>query len=260
MPKSKKKKRDSPYEFDVTSTRRCDTCMRDVRIGLGGEGNWNQHVKSRDHLAILHVLKNYHKISNFFGGTDAPDPPTATNARVSSAHFGPQPHALLTNLEQSIPKFDELLDEKPFALQPESMGSEVVQSAQPSVTCHNDERPDRCIAEDKSRAFATPLTNIHRDLLETNTQALRSLTTTNVMPNPQAPNSTCIASESSSHSPKESQTSVANICGSCFRRIDADPIVCDGLCGLSYHPCCVGLFVKHPNQHWYCHDYCYVKR
>lgn len=155
---------------------------------------------------------------------------------ASHRHFVPPTH--FVNLEQqATPALNELGDTKPCALQPGSVGGKVVQPAGPSVNCQNDERPDdQRIAEEESRVFATPLTSIKRDLpeaLESNAYALRTCTTPHVMPNPQAPNSTCKASESSSHSPKESQSAVGNICGNCFRRIDADPIVCDGLCGLS---------------------------
>jgi hypothetical protein len=36
--------------FDASSSRYCDSCDLDVKIGTGGEYNWNGHLASADHL------------------------------------------------------------------------------------------------------------------------------------------------------------------------------------------------------------------
>ncbi|GJE96780.1 hypothetical protein PsYK624_129860 [Phanerochaete sordida] len=46
---SKGKQKDRGSSFTVDSTRRCDACNRDIAIGLGGEHNWTEHLKSKQH-------------------------------------------------------------------------------------------------------------------------------------------------------------------------------------------------------------------
>jgi hypothetical protein len=36
--------------FDASSTRYCDKCNIEVKIGTGGDYNWNQHLASSDHI------------------------------------------------------------------------------------------------------------------------------------------------------------------------------------------------------------------
>ncbi|KAF8227189.1 hypothetical protein L208DRAFT_1073090, partial [Tricholoma matsutake] len=36
--------------FDVSSTQYCLSCPMDVKIGLGGEANWEVHLKSLVHI------------------------------------------------------------------------------------------------------------------------------------------------------------------------------------------------------------------
>ncbi|KAF8223953.1 hypothetical protein L208DRAFT_1411080 [Tricholoma matsutake] len=45
MAKSKKQ----PSEFTASSTRYCDSCKIDVKIGFGGEANWTSHTESAAH-------------------------------------------------------------------------------------------------------------------------------------------------------------------------------------------------------------------
>ncbi|KAF7970371.1 hypothetical protein HWV62_24292 [Athelia sp. TMB] len=54
MPKSKKK---APPEFNNDSVRRCELCGIDIKIGFGGEGNWQQHIDSDKHQRKIPVEK-----------------------------------------------------------------------------------------------------------------------------------------------------------------------------------------------------------
>ncbi|KAF8229169.1 hypothetical protein L208DRAFT_1402589 [Tricholoma matsutake] len=46
------KKKKTASAFDATNTRYCATCTLDVKISLGGEANWDSHVKSAAHVRL----------------------------------------------------------------------------------------------------------------------------------------------------------------------------------------------------------------
>jgi hypothetical protein len=70
-------------QFHVNSTRHCDACQCDVKIGLGGESNWNAHIKSAAHRKSERAAKIITKdISSFF--TKATPKPTASLPVASS--------------------------------------------------------------------------------------------------------------------------------------------------------------------------------
>jgi hypothetical protein len=63
--------------FDATSTHYCATWTLDVKIDLGGEANWNSHVKSAAHVR----LEGSASASRFFSKF----PPKARSAHLDAA-------------------------------------------------------------------------------------------------------------------------------------------------------------------------------
>ncbi|KAK0232077.1 hypothetical protein EDD85DRAFT_955914 [Armillaria nabsnona] len=59
-----KKKNTAPTMFDVSSSRFCVECKRNIRIAFGEE-NWKSHLQSRDHLKNMATPKS-NVITNFF--------------------------------------------------------------------------------------------------------------------------------------------------------------------------------------------------
>lgn len=72
---------DQGKNFTVKSTRRCDSCKKDVKIGLGGEKNWDQHLNSKGHRAKAPSTSSQSTLKSFFTCLTSPKP---TNALISS--------------------------------------------------------------------------------------------------------------------------------------------------------------------------------
>lgn len=85
-------------EFTLDSVRWCEMCGEDIRIGLGGELNWNRHINGAPHLKKASSKsadktgagKKTAKITAFF--TPGAIPSSSRSARDSSVR-GPAPLA-----------------------------------------------------------------------------------------------------------------------------------------------------------------------
>ncbi|KAI0042726.1 hypothetical protein FA95DRAFT_1682348 [Auriscalpium vulgare] len=86
---AKQKKRVN--NFTVDSIRFCENCLRDIKIGLGGEANWSAHVRSEGHRLAVSRSRGLPRrngiLTNFF----AAGPSTRNTARV---HHTDAPGAL----------------------------------------------------------------------------------------------------------------------------------------------------------------------
>ncbi|EIM82196.1 uncharacterized protein STEHIDRAFT_160759 [Stereum hirsutum FP-91666 SS1] len=100
MPDKSKKKKEgsgssskdqskSTDEFDADSTRFCEACKRDVRIGFGGEANWQQHLKSSKHR-LKAPVPTAQGIKNFFTRIVSSAKPTISSS-PSAASLKTQP-------------------------------------------------------------------------------------------------------------------------------------------------------------------------
>ncbi|GJE96106.1 hypothetical protein PsYK624_122990 [Phanerochaete sordida] len=89
---TKGKQKDRVTSFTVDSTRRCDACNRDITIGLGGEHNWTEHLRSKQHKNAVSAAadpKKATKLTNWLVKKSAAAPAvvrtvTAGPARLSS--------------------------------------------------------------------------------------------------------------------------------------------------------------------------------
>ncbi|KIK45247.1 hypothetical protein CY34DRAFT_105613 [Suillus luteus UH-Slu-Lm8-n1] len=96
---------------DVSTSRNCASCNRDINIGLGGEANWKAPTESLEHRKNISAVKNTPILTSFFqpkkatrmqtavvaGPTQAWQPMTgadeATVARVATVTAGERlPH------------------------------------------------------------------------------------------------------------------------------------------------------------------------
>ncbi|KAJ7592133.1 hypothetical protein C8J56DRAFT_886849 [Mycena floridula] len=113
-----KKKSAAPNQFHVDSSRHCDVCDKDVKIGTGSEGNWTQHLASNNHIKNStrprarfikapepKPVKEDHKISSFFSKITTP----SIGASSSSSHLQP---SLLPSQLQIEPKSRSISSER----------------------------------------------------------------------------------------------------------------------------------------------------
>lgn len=69
----------SPFqkrEFDEHSTRFCDSCKIDVKIGYGGEGNWKIHIEGGPHSNAVKAMSSNQSIMTFFSKSTGPSKST----------------------------------------------------------------------------------------------------------------------------------------------------------------------------------------
>ncbi|KAF8223735.1 hypothetical protein L208DRAFT_510765 [Tricholoma matsutake] len=93
MAKSKKQ----PSEFTASSTRYCDSCKIDVKIGFGGEANWTSHTESAAHRKneAANSVSSNSKLTSFFKrkppeSTAMPKPSVLPSSLRNPAFFSSQ--------------------------------------------------------------------------------------------------------------------------------------------------------------------------
>ncbi|EIM87715.1 uncharacterized protein STEHIDRAFT_121332 [Stereum hirsutum FP-91666 SS1] len=84
--------------FNAGSTRFCESCKRDVQIGLGGEANWQQHIKSAKHRSKAPVPAA-RGIKNFFTRAISSVKPTGSSSSTATG-LASQTHNASSDVHQ----------------------------------------------------------------------------------------------------------------------------------------------------------------
>lgn len=85
---------DASDAFTVDSTRWCESCKKDVKIGLGGEKNWDQHLKSKKHQSKAPAPAKTGTLKSFFtrlsgAASKQVDAPTTSSSSGAHTHNPP---------------------------------------------------------------------------------------------------------------------------------------------------------------------------
>lgn len=90
-----------PSLFTAESTRFCAACSVDIRIGFGGEANWDTHTNSAAHIKAEKSASNQPSLSKFFSKSTPINGPSASTSRASTSTL---PAALPNNASRdSLP-------------------------------------------------------------------------------------------------------------------------------------------------------------
>ncbi|KAG6907022.1 hypothetical protein DXG01_010891 [Tephrocybe rancida] len=128
MAKSKNK---TPSEFNASSTRHCDVCDIEVRIGFGGESNWAAHTASTAHKRNKQFPRSKNtSITSFF-----PKPgPSHTSTRSLLSTSIPRLKSTLptTSSSEPVPTIEEV--EEPVIFSFDDLSTPLVARSRNSCT------------------------------------------------------------------------------------------------------------------------------